>query len=203
MIFVVSTSSPLASIAFISLSGDLVWSGSLWSPNSATEAVFTLCEESKRISNLVPTDCQYFCADTGPGSFTGVRIGVVIAKMFALSKVMSMRKDKVKLEICAGLVSFDLLANTVQGDIPLAVPSRKNEWWIRIDSGSEPVKSREFPEGGIGWGDNLASNTYPMACNATTHIKNLSFVSPELLLPQYLSEPSISIPKRNLAQKVR
>lgn len=34
---------------------------------------------------LTPADCDFFCAVTGPGSFTGIRIGISAAKGFALA----------------------------------------------------------------------------------------------------------------------
>lgn len=36
-------------------------------------------------ANLTPGDCDFFAAVTGPGSFTGIRIGIATAKGFALA----------------------------------------------------------------------------------------------------------------------
>ena len=54
-------------------------------------------------AELSPAECDFFCAVTGPGSFTGIRIGIATAKGFALGA------DKPLLSI----TSFDLLAYNV------------------------------------------------------------------------------------------
>ncbi len=56
--------------------------------------------------DLKPQDCDFFAAVTGPGSFTGIRIGIATAKGFALAA------DKPLLSI----TSFDLLAYNVADD---------------------------------------------------------------------------------------
>lgn len=54
-------------------------------------------------ANLTPGDCDFFAAVTGPGSFTGIRIGIATAKGFALAA------DKPLKPITA----FDLIAYNV------------------------------------------------------------------------------------------
>ena len=51
-------------------------------------------------------ECDFFCAVTGPGSFTGIRIGISTAKGLALGA------DKPLL----GLTSFDLVAYNVNSE---------------------------------------------------------------------------------------
>lgn len=55
---------------------------------------------------LTPSECDFFAAVTGPGSFTGVRIGISTVKGFALAA------DKPLLSI----TSFDLIAYNVAGE---------------------------------------------------------------------------------------
>lgn len=52
---------------------------------------------------LTPAECSFFAAVTGPGSFTGIRIGIATAKGFALAA------DKPLLSV----TSFDLIAYNV------------------------------------------------------------------------------------------
>lgn len=54
-------------------------------------------------AELTPAECDFFAAVTGPGSFTGIRIGIAAAKGFALAA------DKPLLSI----TSFDLIAYNV------------------------------------------------------------------------------------------
>lgn len=57
-------------------------------------------------AQLLPEECGFFAAVTGPGSFTGIRIGISCAKGFALAL------DKPLL----GVTSFDNIAYNVKGE---------------------------------------------------------------------------------------
>ncbi len=52
---------------------------------------------------LTPEECDYFAAVTGPGSFTGIRIGIATAKGFALAANKPLKS----------LTAFDLIAYNV------------------------------------------------------------------------------------------
>lgn len=54
-------------------------------------------------TGLTPAECDFFAAVTGPGSFTGIRIGIATAKGFALATGK---------KLC-GVTSFDLIAYNV------------------------------------------------------------------------------------------
>ena len=60
-------------------------------------------EKALKQASLTPSECDFFAAVTGPGSFTGIRIGIATAKGFALGA------DKPLLPV----TSFDLLAYNV------------------------------------------------------------------------------------------
>ncbi|MDE7082844.1 MAG: tRNA (adenosine(37)-N6)-threonylcarbamoyltransferase complex dimerization subunit type 1 TsaB [Clostridia bacterium] len=53
--------------------------------------------------NLTPQECGFFAAVTGPGSFTGIRIGISAAKGFALAAKKPLKP----------LTAFDLIAYNV------------------------------------------------------------------------------------------
>lgn len=57
-------------------------------------------------AELRPEECDFFAAVTGPGSFTGIRIGISAVKGFALGA------DKPVL----GVTSFDLIAYNVNSE---------------------------------------------------------------------------------------
>lgn len=61
--------------------------------------------------DLTPNECDFFAAVTGPGSFTGIRIGIATVKGFALAA------KKPLLSVTA----FDLIAYNVTGENFIAV----------------------------------------------------------------------------------
>lgn len=65
-----------------------------------------LCEAA-----LTPAECDFFAAVTGPGSFTGIRIGVAAAKGFALAAGKPLKS----------VTAFDLIAYNVNSDEPYLV----------------------------------------------------------------------------------
>jgi tRNA threonylcarbamoyladenosine biosynthesis protein TsaB len=57
-------------------------------------------------ANLTPAECDFFAAVTGPGSFTGIRIGVSAVKGFALATGKKL----------LGVTTFDLISYNVVCD---------------------------------------------------------------------------------------
>lgn len=124
-------------------------------------------------------EVEGYAADLGPGSFTGVRVGVTLAKTLAWAHGKK----------AAGLSSFDLIdpASTV------AVPSKKGEWFIR-QPGRDPVRKSDLPGGVLGYGF-PDGHTFPAAARFGAQLHNLAWQEAEGLMPLYLIEPSISKPK--------
>lgn len=78
-------------------------------PDCAMKHSVILMEEVDKAlkqAGLTPSGCDFFAAVTGPGSFTGIRIGIATAKGFALGT------DKPLLSV----TSFDLLAYNVEDE---------------------------------------------------------------------------------------
>lgn len=77
--------------------------------NCAMRHSVVLMDEIERTLSaldLSPEECDFFAAVTGPGSFTGIRIGISCIKGFATA----LNKRAV------GVTSFDMLAYNVIGD---------------------------------------------------------------------------------------
>lgn len=83
-------------------------------PDCAMRHSVLLMDEIERTlgeANLTPAECDFFVAVTGPGSFTGIRIGISCVKGFATA----LNKK------CLGVTAFDLIAYNVKSSMPYAV----------------------------------------------------------------------------------
>jgi tRNA A37 threonylcarbamoyladenosine modification protein TsaB len=127
------------------------------------------------------SDASLFVADLGPGSFTGVRVGVTLAKTFALAHGKQ----------AAGIDAFDL----IDPSATVVVPNKRGEWFLRYP-GSGPKLVDALPsEALVGYGTGLDTQTFPDASRFAMLLSCLEVIPPERLVPAYLVEPSISVPK--------
>jgi len=127
-------------------------------------------------------EAELFLADTGPGSFTGVRVGVMLAKSFAFVQDVPV----------SGADAFDL----IDANGPAVLPSKRGEHFVRIP-GEPPYRTTELPDGGItGYGNGVEPSVPPHAARFAGLLDRLVPVSPMEFVPRYLIDPSISIPKK-------
>ncbi len=80
-----STSGPLPSAALFS-DGALVYEALGQGGKTHSETLMPLVEQALSAAGLMPDQVDVFAADIGPGSFTGVRIGVCAANAMAMAK---------------------------------------------------------------------------------------------------------------------
>lgn len=130
-------------------------------------------------------EARLFLADVGPGSFTGVRVGVMLAKTLAWTQGA----------LCGGADAFDL----VSPDRVVALPSKKGEFFVRPVGGA-PVRQVEVPLGAVGYGFG-GSDTPPLAERFGAMLGSVQRLKPEELAPRYLIEASISQPKKPLSRR--
>ena len=174
MIAAFSTSGPRASVALLSEEGELRFEGDEYAHQKAGEVCLRLLEKGLEKCGIDLCEIGTFAADLGPGSFTGVRVGIVLAKTLAWQGGKA----------CAGADAFDL----VDPLAPVALPSRKGEWFVRTP-GRPVERTREEPP----------EIAVPLArgfANLAAHGLLRTF-TPYGLVPAYLLEPSISKPKRD------
>ncbi|MBS1705625.1 MAG: tRNA (adenosine(37)-N6)-threonylcarbamoyltransferase complex dimerization subunit type 1 TsaB [Armatimonadetes bacterium] len=184
MILAVSTSSPVASVALIA-NGTVLVSRCIESNQRAGAVVLGMVEACLNEVSADLDAVEGVVADLGPGSFTGVRVGVALAKSLAYSRALPV----------SGVGANKLIAQTGL----VVFPSRKGEWYI-FSCDDEPVRSAVPPEGDfVGFGPGIDPQVFPSAANVAWYVRELVWGKPESLLPNYVMEPSISTPKRPLS----
>jgi tRNA threonylcarbamoyladenosine biosynthesis protein TsaB len=178
-----STSSSLASVALFSESGALLWSGDGPSAQRASSVCLDLLADGFKATGRSLGEVRLFLADLGPGSFTGVRVGVTLAKTLAFA--CSARTG--------GADSFDL----IDPGRTVVLPSRRGEYFVRRP-GSPPERNLEPPDDPFrGYGAGAADGwEYPHAARFEALLSKILPSDPQELLPAYLIEPSISTPKK-------
>jgi hypothetical protein len=184
MIAVFSTSCPWASVALFSTTGELLASHKRLAPRAGGHAC---CEMLETLLSEVESELSkitLFVADGGPGSFTGCKTAVTLAKTFAFAN---------KTE-CALVTAFDLIDPAG----PAAIPSRKTEALLRLPGEEPSVVPVDQAMAAKGYGHDRSDEVFPLAENAGPLIPSLKRVSAHELLPYYVLEPSISKPKRPL-----
>jgi len=188
VIIAFSTSSLQASIAVIDRESGVLWQGCEIAPQGASGACLRLLEAMAQEAGLRVEDADLFGADIGPGSFTGVRVGVTLAKTFGYLYGRPV----------AGATSFDLISPK---EIVL-LPSKKNEFFIRRP-GLPPYRSVELPiESFVGFGPGIERQVYPEAARFVDLLECLVPTGAMSFVPEYLIEPSISIPKKPFASSL-
>ena len=177
MIAAFSTSSPRASFAAFDDEGGLVYADDAPARGAASEACLTMLQAC----GVAPERFDLWLADLGPGSFTGTRVGVVLAKTFAWCYGTP----------CGGADSFDLIAP----DETVAIPNRKGEWLARTP-GEEPRVVAADSLAAVGYAPGLAEEVLPLAARFGALLGRIERVTPERLVPRYVVAPSISTPKK-------
>lgn len=173
----ISTSSPNVSVALIQ-SGSAVASASQPGLRNASWVALDLLRQLVAEAGATDAEIDLYAADTGPGSFIGVRIATTLAKTLAFARGKR----------CAAVSSFDLIAP----DQTVAFPSKRGEWFVRVP-GEAPFRTTSFPDGAIGYGPGMVEEIYPDAGKANA--LSLAPLDPVALMPYYGIEPSISVPK--------
>lgn len=181
MIVVLSTSSPLASVALFDLSGQLLGEGETLAPRAASGAVVRLLDSLLAELRTDRTGIQKVVADIGPGSFTGVKVSVTLAQSVAFALGVP----------AAGVPAFDLVST----DRVVAIGGKPGHWFVREPGLAGTCRSGGFPEDAVGYGPGVANPVYPSARTAAPLLADLEDCDPAALRPLYIAEPDISPPK--------
>lgn len=162
--------------------GELLFSGEQESRQEASNGCLALLDAS----GFDVLRGTLFLADLGPGSFTGTRVGVTLAKTLAWTAGAE----------CGGASAFDLISP----DRMVVFPSKRGEWFVRRPT-SEVLRQETLPGVEyVGFGPGIENPVYPHAKNFASLLIHLDRIAPETLLPLYLIDPSISQPKQPLSR---
>ena len=143
MILAIDTSSPQGSLALISkkdnqyfLIDHSIWSSSQNKKSSGkhSEVILLKLEELLKKNNVTVKDLELICVGTGPGRFTGIRVGLCIANTLAYSLGVSIKATD----------SLNLLAAPVleAGESCVAlVNAHKNQCFYRSYQDGDSEKS--------------------------------------------------------------
>jgi tRNA threonylcarbamoyl adenosine modification protein YeaZ len=182
VIVALTTSSPRAGVALFREDGTVIGGLGLPADMAASGACLKMLRELLDRHALNLGDATLFAADLGPGSFTGVKVGITLAKTWAYALGVPV----------AGVPSFDL----IDPNGTVVMPSKRGEFFVRR-VGSDPIRTKELPaEEFRGFGPGVEPATYPTAEAFAAVIPQLSRLSPEALVANHLMEPSISTPKK-------
>jgi tRNA threonylcarbamoyladenosine biosynthesis protein TsaB len=138
LVLAFDTATPVATSALV-LDGDV-----LGERSSRAAAVLADADELLRANGFAPADLAGVVVGTGPGSFTGIRIGLAAARGLALATGVPV----------AGVSTLEALASALPGTVPVIDARRREVFTLR---GAEPVALRpadlELEPGAILIGD--------------------------------------------------
>ena len=100
-----------------------------------SQTLMVMAEDLLKTCNLAPTDVEAVAVAAGPGSFTGVRIGVAAAKGFAWGGQLP----------CYGVSTLEAMARNLgvyQGYVVPAMDARRNQVYTAIFHADKGVLSR-------------------------------------------------------------
>ncbi len=171
-------------MALLSVEGKALWSSQKEARFQASYICLSLLEEGLAATDLSLSEASGFLADLGPGSFTGVKVGVTLAKILAFTQGV----------LAGGLSSFDLISTTKT----VVIPSKKGEYFVRTP-GETVVRRAEsmIPGEALGYGIDLDIQQVPLASSFSANLDLVQWIAPDELVPSYLIEPSISIPRKH------
>lgn len=162
----------------------MIGAASREAPRAASAAATDLLQTLLGDSGRDLSDATGFVADVGPGSFTGVRVGVMMAKALGFAAGVPV----------AGVSSAALISTTET----VVFPSRRGEWFI-FAPGEVPRRDIELPPAPFcGFGPGVEPPRFPEAARAAKLVAELEWVDAQALMPDYHMAPSISTPKTRM-----
>lgn len=129
-ILAIDTATEACSVAL--LTGDKTFSNRVITPQGHTKVLLDMCTDMLNQANLKKTDLDYVACGKGPGSFTGVRIGVGVAQglSFGLSvKIIPVSNLQILAQGCIRSYECNRIivaADAKMGEVYLGIFENKN-----------------------------------------------------------------------------
>lgn len=181
MTLAITTSSPSISVALLGVTGQVLGSRSRVSTGTASETLAVFTSELLDACGASARDLRLIAVDIGPGSYTGLRVGVVFAKSLAWS---------LKIPV-VGIEAFDLISD----GLPVAIPFKKSHWIVRDPGGAPQIVTAIDESEYVGYGAAFQNEEWPKVDRFSVLIGKATPQDATTLMPFYATEPSVSIPK--------
>lgn len=170
-------------------------------PNEHSKYAVSYIDEVLKKSNLSPKDVQLIMVINGPGSFTGVRIGLTIAKVYAFI-------NNIKVILVSSLKSLAL--STKEKNILSLISARNDNYYMGLyDSNYNEIINEHFAN--IEEVNDIIKNYNDITIVSNANIKidnyklinaidiekiyayyiNMPQVNPHMVLPNYLKLPQV------------
>jgi len=169
-----------SSFAVVYANGQVFFSRSDTEKGKTSERVIPFIEDSLKMANITKNDLKYIFAVVGPGSFTGIRIGVSIVS--AISYGLNIKK--------ASLTVFDGLGKMQDYKM---IPSRRDYFYYSYNDQMGEVSVNDLPDIKILSKYTDVGNTVPddvyaqkLSLKALTLIQN--GFNEDVLTPLYLKK---------------
>lgn len=85
-------------------------------------------------NNLTINDIETIIVGVGPGSYTGARVGVVVAKTLAYSKGIELKQ----------ISSLNLLSSGYSGNVTAAIDARRKHYFVGTFNNGKVIKSDSY-----------------------------------------------------------
>ena len=122
------TSGPVGSVA-LRRDGRLMGERTLDTQQHHSSLLLPTIDELLRADGLAPRDVELWAIGLGPGSYTGIRVGIAAAKGFALAHGRPL--------VGAGSVEAMLLEHGRNGVVAAVVDARREEIYFALESAGE------------------------------------------------------------------
>lgn len=138
MILAIDTSGPVCSAAFLdSGSSEIIAHRSDDIGRGHAELLLPMIDQLMEAHNLKWDDVEAVGCSTGPGSFTGLRVGLAAAKGIAFARSCP----------CIGVSVFEAFAYGFNHPICVVMNAKRDEFWLQNFNGAdaEPTEAMAIP----------------------------------------------------------